>query len=65
MNSAANSVGEICIVCEQKKRFGIHLYTSFICEECEKEMIQTSTSDSRYKFFLDQLKKVTKPEIFS
>ncbi|WP_108672151.1 MULTISPECIES: sigma factor G inhibitor Gin [Peribacillus] len=65
MNNLAKHYGEICIVCEKEKQMGIHLYTSFVCEECEKEMVTTETSDPRYKYFLDQLKKITKPEIFS
>lgn len=57
--------GEICVVCEEKKQLGIHLYTSFICTDCEKVLINTDTDDPRYMFFINQLKKATKPEIFS
>ena len=56
---------EICVVCEEKKIIGMHLYTSFICAECEKDLINTETDDPKYKFYLQRLKKVTKPEIFS
>jgi hypothetical protein len=62
---AHNQFGETCVICEQLKPKGIHLYTSFICTECERELIHARTSDSRYKFFLEQLKKITTPEIFS
>jgi hypothetical protein len=57
--------GEICVICEEKKIKGIHLYTSFICSECEKDMIKTETNDPKYKHYLSQLKKATKPEIYS
>ncbi len=57
--------GEACVVCECMKMSGIHLYTSFICEECEREMIGTDTRDIKYKYYLKQLKKITNPEIFS
>ncbi|CAG9614382.1 Anti-sigma-G factor Gin [Bacillus rhizoplanae] len=49
---------ETCIVCEDKKDSGIHLYTSFICESCEREMIETSTNDPKYMFYLQQLRKI-------
>ncbi|WP_223703278.1 sigma factor G inhibitor Gin [Sutcliffiella deserti] len=57
--------GETCMVCEEKKDKGIHVYTEFLCRDCEKEMLQTDTSDPRYKFYLQQLKKITIPKIFS
>ncbi|NRD77445.1 sigma factor G inhibitor Gin [Bacillus sp. BRMEA1] len=62
---AHNEVGETCVICEHLKPRGIHLYTSFICTECETDLIQTDTDDPRYKYFLNKLKKITTPEIFS
>ncbi|MEH7481712.1 sigma factor G inhibitor Gin [Neobacillus drentensis] len=56
---------ETCVICENQKPKGIHLYTSFICTECENDLIQTDTNDPKYKYFLKQLKKITTPEIFS
>ncbi|XJZ27354.1 sigma factor G inhibitor Gin [Bacillota bacterium Lsc_1132] len=58
-------IGETCVICEQMKPKGIHLYTSFICTDCESDLIQTETSDPKYKYYLKQLKKITTPEIFS
>jgi hypothetical protein len=58
-------IGESCVICEEKKLRGIHLYTSFICTDCEQDLIQTETDHPKYKHFLKQLKKVTTPEIFS
>ncbi|MFD2444334.1 sigma factor G inhibitor Gin [Bacillus sp. CGMCC 1.16607] len=60
-----NQIGEACVICEQMKLKGIHLYTSFICCECEQDLIHTDTDHPKYKFFLKQLKKVNTPEIFS
>ena len=57
--------GKTCVVCESMKPSGIHLYTSFICEECERDIIGTDTKDMKYKYYLKQLKKITNPEIFS
>lgn len=56
---------EICVICEEQKEKGIHLYTSFICTNCERDMIKTETNDPKYKYFLNKLRKVTAPEIFS
>ena len=39
------TAGETCAVCEQVKGVGRHLYTTFICEECERDMIGTDTND--------------------
>jgi hypothetical protein len=60
-----NDLGEKCIVCNEVKSLGIHLYTSFICTECEKEMIHTETSSPYYKYYVQKLKKVNTPEIYS
>lgn len=57
--------GETCVICEDLKPVGLHLYTSFICIDCEKDLIHTGTNDPKYKYFLKQLKKITNPEIFS
>jgi len=56
---------EVCVICEKHKEKGIHLYTSFICTDCEQSMIMTDTNDPMYKFFLNKLRKITAPEIFS
>lgn len=56
---------ETCVICENLKPKGIHLYTSFICTDCESDLIQTDTNDPKYKYFLKQLRKITTPEIFS
>lgn len=62
---ARKQVGETCVVCEQAKTAGIHLYTSFICTECESVMIKTDTCDPKYKYYVEKLRKVTNPEIYS
>ena len=45
-------MGESCIICDNIKVEGIHLYGSFICQECEKNIINTNTSDSKYQYYL-------------
>jgi len=64
-NLAYNQFEETCVICGGLKRQGIHLYTSFICTDCERDLIQTDTTDPKYKFYLQKLKKVTTPEILS
>lgn len=65
VNAERKAVGEQCIVCHVDKEVGIHLYTSFICTECENEMVHTETNDPLYRIFIQRLKKVNTPQIFS
>ncbi|MBA9029210.1 hypothetical protein HNP81_004573 [Peribacillus huizhouensis] len=65
MSTIKKNTEETCIVCDQVKDDGIHLYTSFICKQCELDMIGTETDDPRYKYYLQRLKKVKTPEIYS
>jgi hypothetical protein len=58
-------IGETCVICELSKDKGIHLYTSFICTDCESEMVHTQTNHPNYKFYLQQMRKITQPTIFS
>ena len=57
--------GETCVICEKTKTKGIHLYTRFICHDCEKEMVLTETSDEKYQYYLKKLRKLTQPELYS
>ncbi|MDQ0273126.1 sigma factor G inhibitor Gin [Cytobacillus purgationiresistens] len=62
---AKKTIEKSCIICEETKTQGIHLYTSFICTDCEKDLIATETNDPKYKYYLNKLKKINTPEIFS
>ncbi len=64
-NSLQKSLGETCIICDEKKELGIYLYTSFICVECEKEMTSTQTSDPKYKYYLEKLRRVKNSPLYS
>jgi hypothetical protein len=64
-SSAREPRGEACVICEEQKDKGIHLYTSFICTKCEQDIIMTDTNDPKYKYFLNKLRKITAPGIFS
>ncbi|MDZ5474353.1 sigma factor G inhibitor Gin [Bacillus sp. 31A1R] len=58
-------IGEVCVICEQSKWKGLHLYTSFICTDCERDLVSTDTGDPKYKYFINKLKKINTPEIYS
>lgn len=64
-NNLVGKCGETCIVCEEQKEKGIHLYTSFICIDCEKDILATQTFDPKYKFYLQKLRSITKPPLYS
>ncbi|MFD1708127.1 sigma factor G inhibitor Gin [Siminovitchia sediminis] len=49
---------EKCIICKKEQDKGIHLYTSFICTDCEQEMVQTETDDPKYKYFVEQMRVI-------
>ncbi|WP_273125204.1 sigma factor G inhibitor Gin [Metabacillus sp. HB246100] len=57
--------GETCIICDKKKATGIHLYTSFICVECENDIKNTDTADEKYQFYLNKLRRVKNPPLYS
>ncbi|AST93956.1 sigma factor G inhibitor Gin [Sutcliffiella cohnii] len=63
--SIRSSVGETCIICEEIKYRGLHLYTEFICLDCEKDMLNTSTDDPKYKYYVQQLRKISLPKMYS
>ncbi|WP_425456552.1 sigma factor G inhibitor Gin [Cohnella pontilimi] len=47
-----------CIVCGQTKEEGITVVTEFICSSCESEIVQTTTKDEKYPFFIRQLRQL-------
>ncbi|MFD2671567.1 sigma factor G inhibitor Gin [Marinicrinis sediminis] len=49
---------ETCIICEQSKAEGINIYASFICADCEEEIVGTDVQDVKYPFFIRQLKNI-------
>lgn len=53
----------LCV--KPKKSRGIHIYTKFICLECEKKVVSTSTSDPNYEFFVRKLKALHTPTLYS
>lgn len=48
----------VCIVCTKVKKEGIKIWTSFICRDCEQEMVQTEVHEEKYPFFIKQMRKL-------
>ncbi|MCL6633046.1 MAG: sigma factor G inhibitor Gin [Alicyclobacillus herbarius] len=47
-----------CIVCDQPREIGITVFGQFICGECEKEIVSTDTSEPRYQYYVQRLKRL-------
>jgi hypothetical protein len=56
---------EYCGICEEKKQRGIHLHNLFICTECEYNMIHTEPREEKYNYYLQKLKNMNQPSLFS
>lgn len=54
-----------CIICEEGKADGIHLYTSFICEQCEYNMIHTDAREEKYRYYINKLKNMNKQQLYT
>nr|WP_096203276.1 sigma factor G inhibitor Gin [Bacillus sp. FJAT-45350] len=61
INNHVAEIGETCLVCEEKKTSGIHLFEHFICECCERKMVLTDTNDEYYHYYLKKLRKIKLP----
>lgn len=51
----------VCIICSQNKKEGITIVSQFVCEDCESEIVHTNAEDSKYHFFIHQLKQIVVP----
>ncbi|WP_078556436.1 sigma factor G inhibitor Gin [Bacillus alkalicellulosilyticus] len=51
-----------CVVCNQSKIDGIHLFDHFICVTCEREMVKTDPTDEYYHYYLEKLRKIRIPK---
>ncbi|HWO76076.1 MAG TPA: sigma factor G inhibitor Gin [Bacillus sp. (in: firmicutes)] len=67
MSTMQNSgkIKELCIICEEEKEHGIHLYTSFLCCECEKQMLTLEPGDPFYQYFIEKMRKIKNIQIYS
>ncbi|KGX85453.1 sigma factor G inhibitor Gin [Pontibacillus litoralis] len=55
----------VCAVCEREKEVGILVYHTFICRECENEIVATDPSDNKYAYFLKKLRVMNKAKLHS
>lgn len=60
--TVAQKTGETCLICEEKKEVGIHICDQFICETCERKLVNTDTGDSSYGFYLEKLRNLCPDE---
>ena len=56
---------EYCGICEEPKENGIHLYSMFLCSECEHNMIHTEPREEKYQYYLSKLKNIKQPKLHS
>ena len=56
---------ECCGICEEEKERGIHLYTLFICCECEHNIIHTEPREEKYNYYLHKLKNMNQSKLYS
>jgi len=54
-----------CIICEEVKQSGVHLYTSFICKQCEHNMIHTDVREVKYRYYIEKLKNMEGRSLFT
>jgi hypothetical protein len=64
-STAFTEMSERCAICETQKIQGIHVNHVYICNDCERKMIQTDTNDPEYRYFVQQLNKAFKTHICS
>ncbi|MHA6252935.1 sigma factor G inhibitor Gin [Oceanobacillus sp. CAU 1775] len=54
-----------CGICEEQKELGIHLYTLFICTDCEFNMIHTEPHEEKYRYYVKKLKNINQHQLYS
>ncbi|NGY78215.1 sigma-F transcribed protein CsfB [Bacillus megaterium] len=48
-----------CSVCHEQHTKGIEVFSSFICQHCEVEIVEVDSSHFRYQLLVDQLKRIS------
>lgn len=46
-----------CNICEKNSGRGIFILNRFICDECEKNLVNIDVSDDRYDGYKDMIKR--------
>lgn len=52
------TLGGTCIVCTESKASGIRIFSQFICDDCERDIVQTDVQDAKYPLYVDRMKKI-------
>ncbi|WP_232718759.1 sigma factor G inhibitor Gin [Bacillus sp. FJAT-45037] len=51
-------LGENCVCCQRIRHEGIRLFSTFICQGCEREIITTDCQDIEYETKIDRLRYI-------
>jgi len=54
-----------CIICDERNTLGIHLYKQFICASCEHNIIHTDAREEKYHYYVNKLKHINQPTLYS
>lgn len=54
-------IGEQCLICDETKESGIHLFNHYICEACERKIVSSEPKDAFYHEYLSKLRKINFP----
>ena len=49
---------ERCIICQVSSAEGITILDSFLCTDCEQEIVRTEVDDTRYTMFVSKLREL-------
>ncbi|WP_027415740.1 sigma factor G inhibitor Gin [Aneurinibacillus terranovensis] len=49
---------EHCIVCGKQGTEGLFIFNSFVCKNCEQEMVATDACDDKYLYFIKQMRQI-------
>lgn len=49
-----------CVICEHKKKSGVYLVDSFICDTCEHKLVSATPTDDYYQYCVKKLTNVRK-----
>ncbi|MBA4603899.1 sigma factor G inhibitor Gin [Thermoactinomyces mirandus] len=47
---------QICMVCQQKRNNGLRILNNYICDACEKEIVECDSRQILYGYFVWKLR---------
>lgn len=53
-----NKNNKVCKICGQPIRNGIKLKKEFICDKCEKEIVNLDIDSEKYLFYKNKIKQI-------